>query len=63
MERHQVIVLEEALHPMFDHMIEGRIPIGDYLLEIDSEFPEYGRLLYSGVREFAKTEGGSSPYY
>lgn len=43
MERHQVIVLEEAPLPEFHEMLEGRLPIDDYVLGLDSGFPEFQR--------------------
>ena len=43
MERHQVIVLEEAPLPEFQEMLEGRLPTDEYVMGLDSAFPEFQR--------------------
>jgi len=45
MERHQLIVLEDAPSPSFSGMLEGRISVDEYMMEIDSGFPEFERLM------------------
>jgi hypothetical protein len=51
MERHQVIVLEEPPSSNFDEMLRGAISIDDYILELDSGFPEFGRQMCVLLRE------------
>jgi hypothetical protein len=43
MERHQVIVLEEPPSPNFPGMLNSTISIDDYIMELDSGFPEFSR--------------------
>jgi hypothetical protein len=45
MERHGRIVLEEPPSPKFLSMLEGRVSIDEYLLESESAFPEFERLM------------------
>jgi hypothetical protein len=51
MKRHQVIVLEEPPSPNFDGMLLGAISIDDYIMELDSGFPEFGRQMCILLRE------------
>ena len=51
MERHQVIVLEEPPSPNFAGMLMGTISIDDYIMELDSGFPEFGRQMCGLLRE------------
>lgn len=41
MQRHQAVILEEPPFPGFDAMLAGRLPIKDYLLATDYEFPAF----------------------
>jgi hypothetical protein len=50
MEQHQIIVLEEPPHPKFADMLKGGLSITDYLMEIDTGFPEFERLMCKEVR-------------
>jgi hypothetical protein len=43
MEKHQVVVLEEPSSPHLQAMLDGSIPISDYIMEFDSGFPEFDR--------------------
>jgi len=43
MEGHQVIVLEEPPSPHFPGMLNGTVSTDDYLMELDSGFPEFDR--------------------
>ena len=52
MERHQTIILEEPPSPSFARMLEGAIPLDDYLLELDSGFPEFDRQMHRLLLEF-----------
>lgn len=45
MEQHQIIVLEEPPHPKFEDMLNGKLSIADYLMEIDIGFPEFEHLM------------------
>ena len=51
MERHQVIVLEEPTSPNFSAMLEGRLPIDEYMLELDSGFPQFEKRMCAMLRE------------
>jgi hypothetical protein len=46
MERHQTIILEEPPSPGFAQMLDGTMPLDDYLLELDSGFPEFDRQMH-----------------
>ena len=52
MERHETLVLEEPSGPGFPGMLNGRLSVDDYLLEIDSEFPRFDRLMCGLLMEF-----------
>jgi len=52
MERHQTIVLEEPPVPGFQTMLRGHLSVDDYLLEVDSEFPQFDRLMCAILKEF-----------
>jgi len=54
MRRHQTIVLEEASNPNFSAMLDGSLSIDDYLMESDSGFPEFERLMCPTLRELHK---------
>ena len=51
MEQHQIIILEEPSSPHFSSMLNGSLPINDYLMEIDSGFPKFERLMCGVLRE------------
>ncbi len=51
MERNQIIVLEEPPSPDFSSMLNGTTSIGDYILELDSGFPEFERQLCGLLRK------------
>ena len=48
MEHHETIILEEAPSPSFRQTLEGTMPLDDYLLELDSGFPEFDRRMHTG---------------
>jgi hypothetical protein len=52
MERHETLVLEEPSAPSFPGMLNGHLSVDDYLLEIDSEFPRFDRLMCGLLMEF-----------
>ena len=45
MERHGIIILEEPPSPKFPSMLEGRVSIDEYMLESESAFPVFERLM------------------
>lgn len=51
MQRHQIIVLEEPPVPEFVDMLEARLPIDEYVMTLDSGFPEFQRLMCLLLRE------------
>ena len=51
MESHQVIVLEEPPSPHFRKMLGGTVSIEDYLMELDSGFPEFERQMCQLLRK------------
>lgn len=55
MERHDVTVLEEPPTPGFAEMIEGRIPVEEYLLAVDSQFPLFDERMCRELQRLRKT--------
>jgi hypothetical protein len=51
MEQHQIIVLEEAPSPSFLGMLDGRVSIDEYMMDLDSEFPGFERRMCTLLRE------------
>ena len=51
MEQHQIIVLEEAPSPNFLDMLDGGLSIDEYMMALDSGFPEFERLMCILLRE------------
>jgi hypothetical protein len=51
MERHQAVVLEEPPSSNFPGMLNGTISIDDYIMELDSGFPEFGRQMCLLLKE------------
>jgi hypothetical protein len=45
MERHGLIILEEPPSPKFSYMLERRVSIDEYMLESESAFPAFERLM------------------
>ena len=54
MNRHQIIVLEEPPNPYLTAMLDDKLPIDDYLMEIDPGFPRFEYLMCKILREFHK---------
>ncbi|UCG13343.1 MAG: hypothetical protein JSU72_02320 [Deltaproteobacteria bacterium] len=54
MERHQVIVLEDPPSFDFPEMLGGAITISEYIMELDSGFPQFERRLCSLLRELCQ---------
>ena len=52
MERHETIVLEEPSVPDFQTMLNDHLSVDEYLLQIDSEFPQFDRLMCGLLKEF-----------
>ena len=51
MEQHQLIVLEEPPSPNFLDMLEGRLSIDEHIMELDSGFPQFERLMCAVLRD------------
>lgn len=51
MERHRTIILEEPPSALFPEMLAGLITIEDYLMETDSQFPQFDRQMCEVIRE------------
>jgi hypothetical protein len=52
MEQHQVIVLEEPPSPHFSAMLDGSLCIAEYIMELDSGFPEFELRMCRLLRNF-----------
>ena len=50
MQKHAAIVLEEPPSPNFPQMLDQSLPIEDYLMEVDSQFPKFDRAMCTLVR-------------
>lgn len=51
MKQHQIIVLEEAPVPEFSQMLDGGLSIDEYIMTLDSGFPEFERRMCALLRE------------
>jgi len=51
MERHHTIILEEPPSALFPEMLAGLIPAEDYLMEADSQFPQFDCQMCGLIRE------------
>jgi hypothetical protein len=51
MRKHEAIVLEEPANPLLVGMLEQKVPIDAYLLEMDFEFPRFARKSCQLLRE------------
>jgi hypothetical protein len=51
MQQHQMIVLEEPPVPEFAEMLDGRLSMNEYVMTLDSGFPEFQRLMCLLLRE------------
>ena len=51
MKQHQIIVLEDAPVPEFLEMLDGRLSIDEYVMTLDSGFPEFERRMCVLLRE------------
>lgn len=54
MQDSDIIILEEAPAPLFYEMLEGRIPLKDYLQEEIFEFPNFSFRFYELLKELYK---------
>lgn len=50
MRNHEVIVLEEPKTPGFEEMLEGNLPVDDYLMAVGPAFPRFAKSSYLLVR-------------
>jgi hypothetical protein len=55
MEQHQIIVLEEPPSPYFLDMLEERVSVDDYMMELDTGFPQFQRLMCDMLRELHRS--------
>ncbi len=65
MQIHDVIILEEPPIPGFKAMLDGSLPIDEYLLQVDFEFPVFARqvcLLLRGLHQAGKVILQVDPY-
>ena len=51
MEEHELVVLEEPPHPKFKDLLEGRVPIENFVRESESGFPAYALELYRALKD------------
>ncbi|MFP4388153.1 MAG: hypothetical protein ACLFRG_20175 [Desulfococcaceae bacterium] len=51
MENHDAILVEDLPGAEFDAMLDGRMSIDDYLLEVDAEYPRFSRGFCELLRE------------
>lgn len=51
MKGHDAILVEDLPGVEFDAMLDGRMPIDDYLLEVDAEYPRFSRAFCELLRE------------
>ena len=56
MSRHEAIFLEEPPNPDFEQFLSGSLPVDDYLMQLDVEYPIFSRLMCNLLRKL-KTEG------
>jgi len=54
MEKNQIIVLEEPPSPHFPAMLQGTLSIEDYVMELDSVFPEFANHMCRLLQELHK---------
>ena len=50
MRQNEVVILEEPPAPSFDLMLCGEIRITDYLMEIDTEYPDFSRQMCEALQ-------------
>lgn len=51
MELHRAVILEEPPSALFPEMLAGLIPAEDYLMEADSQFPQFDCQMCGLIRE------------
>lgn len=54
MNDHDVIVLEEPLHPDFHKALGGAVKLEDHLLELDIDYPDFALGQYQQLQQFYK---------
>ncbi len=55
MTDHDVILLEEPLHPDFCKVLRGDIELGEHLLELDNDYPAFTLAQYRLLQQFFTT--------
>mgnify|MGYP001823901671 FL=1 len=52
MRKHDALILEEPPTAEFDRMLSGSIPLDEYVMMVDSEYPQFTKLMCAALREF-----------
>ncbi|MGB5424739.1 MAG: hypothetical protein WBN03_21405, partial [Desulfobacterales bacterium] len=56
MRKHDALFLEEPPSAEFDRMLCGSMPLDEYILTVDSEYPQFTKLMCAVLREL-KSKG------
>jgi hypothetical protein len=51
MRKHDALFLEEPPTAEFDRMLSGSLPVDEYVMTIDSEYPQFTKLMCAALRE------------
>jgi hypothetical protein len=51
MRKHEAVFLEEPPTAEFDRMLSGAMPVDEYVMTVDSEYPQFMQLMYAVLRE------------
>ena len=52
MRKHDALFLEEPPTAEFERMLSGSIPLDEYVMKVDSEYPQFTKLMCAALREF-----------
>jgi hypothetical protein len=52
MRKHDALFLEEPPTVEFERMLSGSIPLDEYVMMVDSEYPQFTKLMCAALREF-----------
>ena len=52
MRKHDALFLEEPPNVEFDRMLSGSMLLDEYVMTIDSEYPQFTKLMCAALREF-----------
>lgn len=53
MANHDVIIMEDPPHPEFGDMLNEKISLNDYLLQQDTEYPDFSRKQHTLIKKLA----------